>query len=124
MNTIKSYASLLIDTVWARLIFAALAGALSAFAMAPGNHWYTLITGLGLLFILQKRAKKPYHAFWIGWAFGFSYFLISLNWIGNALLVEGNDFIWAYSLAVSGLPCLLAFFTAIACYFSRKLTSN
>ncbi len=106
------------------LILMALSGLAGAFAMAPTNFWPFILLGLGALFYAQHMAAKPWKAFILGWVFGFSYFIISLSWIGNALLVEGNDFAWAWPLAVSGLPALLAFFPALACYTARKFSGQ
>ena len=60
----------------------------------------------------------------IGWCFGFGYFLGGLWWLGNALLVEADEFAWAVPLAVIGLPAFLAFFYAFAAAFARILWSD
>lgn len=49
----------------------------------------------------------------IGFLFSLGYFVAGLNWIGNALLVEGNEFRWVWPLAVIALPMLLSLFTAL-----------
>lgn len=110
-------------SLWIALVASALCGLAASLAMAPLFYWPLMIIGLGGLYLAQKNCKKPYAAFLCGWAFGFVYFVLSLRWIGNALLVEGNEYAWAYPLAISGLPALLAFFPAFACYLSRKLTA-
>lgn len=115
-DTIKSNKAL----TWGLFFVSGLAGSASAFAMAPHHLWPLLLIGIGTLFVAQVRVLKPYQAFISGWLFAFFYFLFSLSWIGNALLVEGNEYRWAWPLAVSGLPFLLAFFTAFPCYISKK----
>ena len=110
--------------LWFLIPISALCGFGAALAMAPMFYWPLMIIGLGGLYLCQKNCKKPIHAFLCGWVFGFLYFVVSLRWIGNALLVEGNEYAWAYPLAISGLPALLAFFPAIACYLARKLTKE
>jgi apolipoprotein N-acyltransferase len=52
------------------------------------------------------------------WAFG--YFLFGLNWVGNALLIDGNNFLWAWPFAVLGLPFLLSFFWAVPVTLARR----
>ncbi len=89
------------------------AGALSALAMAPYNIWVILLVGLGFLYIAVDRAHNKRQAFFTGWLFGFGYFVIGFYWIGNALLVEGNPYKWAWPLAVCGLPAVMAFYVAI-----------
>jgi apolipoprotein N-acyltransferase len=45
------------------------------------------------------------------WAFG--YFVVGLNWVGNAVLVDGNPYACAWPLALIGLPLILAIFLAV-----------
>ncbi len=45
------------------------------------------------------------------WFMGF--FTFSLSWVGNALLIDGNPYAWAYPFALLGLPLLLSLYPAI-----------
>lgn len=110
--------------IWCTLIATLVIGGLSALAMAPTHYWPLLLLGIAFLYLIQHDSHKPYHAFFFGWLFGFGYFVIGLYWIGNALLVEGNNYKWAWPLAVSGLPAILAFYPALACYLTRKFFSR
>ncbi|MCB9984019.1 MAG: apolipoprotein N-acyltransferase [Rhodospirillales bacterium] len=96
-------------------------GALASLSMAPLNGWPVLFVALPLLYAALVYSPSGKRAFALGWLFGFGYFAFSLSWIGNALLVEGNPYKWAWPLAVSGLPALLAFFPAFAALTSHKL---
>ncbi len=72
---------------------------------------------------LYRQISEPYliiHAYL--WASG--YFLFGLSWVGNALLVGGNPYAWAWPLAVIGLPLLLSFFLAILVYSINSLVST
>lgn len=106
-------------SVWVAFCWAALAGATASLGMAPHALWPMTLAGLAGLFYLQNLLSRPWQCFVAGWIFSFLYFLISLRWIGNALLVAGNDYAWAYPLAVSGLPLFLALFTALACFGAK-----
>ncbi|MCC7305165.1 MAG: apolipoprotein N-acyltransferase [Alphaproteobacteria bacterium] len=106
---------------WACLLLSFLAGSLSSCAMAPASFFPALFAGLSILYILLVHGT-PAKGFILGWLFGFGYFLFSLSWVGNALLVEGNPYAWAWPLAVAGLPLLLAFFPAFACFFARRFS--
>ncbi len=97
------------------------AGALSSFAMAPTLFWPVLFVGLSLLYMAISSAASSKVAFLYGFIFAFGYFLLSLSWVGNALLVEGNPYKWALPLAICGLPLILAPFTAAACWASKRL---
>lgn len=91
--------------------------------MAPANLWPVLFITLSLLYVLYNHSSSAKRSFVIGWFFGFGYFLFGLSWIGNALLVEGNDYKWAWPLAVMGLPVILAFFPACALGAGKKITN-
>ena len=98
-------------------------GAVSALAMAPLNFWPALFVTLSLLYLLIYNAQTIRGAALYGWGFGFGYFLCGLYWVGHALLVDGNPYIWAWPLAVSGLPALLAFFPMFACALIKASTN-
>ncbi|WP_275788011.1 apolipoprotein N-acyltransferase [Pararhizobium gei] len=68
--------------------------------------------------------KRSFPAFLVGWCFGFGYFLGGLWWLGNALLVEADEFAWALPLAVVGLPAFLALFYGFATAAARLLWSD
>lgn len=89
-------------------------GSLCALTMAPYNIWAVFLIGFGVLYWAIDRAPRKRVAFAYGWVWAFGYFVFSLYWIGNALLVEGNPYKWAWPLAVCGLPALLAFFNGFA----------
>ncbi|WP_034994720.1 apolipoprotein N-acyltransferase [Beijerinckia mobilis] len=116
-----------------RALLAFLAGASGAAAMAPLNFWPGMVfaMSMGLLLVdgaappatataaMRKTAYK--RAFWIGWIWGFGYFLAGLWWLGAAFLVEAEDFAWALPLGVIGVPMGLALFPAFGFAFARFL---
>jgi len=95
-------------------------GSLCAFAMAPYNVWGIFLFGFAVLYWAIDKAPSKRKAFAYGWLWAFGYFVFSLYWIGNALLVDGNPYQWAWPLAVCGLPALLAFFNGFACLFAKR----
>ena len=92
--------------------------------MGPLYLWYNLVIALSLLWVIFTSFSQEarWKSFVCGWLFGFGYFLDSLYWIGNALLVEGNPYQWVYPLAICGLPAGLAVFHGLATYFTRWIT--
>ncbi|MEM7620913.1 MAG: apolipoprotein N-acyltransferase [Pseudomonadota bacterium] len=103
--------------LWTSLI----CGAVSVLSLAPIYWWpvlfLTLPTLTYLLYdTLQNRTefRKPilFSAF-IGWCFGFGYFMAGLYWMASALLVEADKFAWAIPLTAL-LPASLALFYAMA----------
>jgi apolipoprotein N-acyltransferase len=117
-------------THWRRAMVAGVAGAIGALTLAPvdvfpaGFISFTLLVwlldgalarpGLG-----KWRAQGP--AFWVGWWFGFGYFVAGLWWIGAAVLVDAANFAWALPLAVIGLPAVLAIFFGLSTALAHLL---
>lgn len=95
-------------------------GGFSSLAMSPTNLWPLLFVGISIVYYLVANARTHKGAFFYGWFFGFGYFLFGLSWIGNALLVDGNPYAWAWPLAVSGLPFILSLFPALACLIAHR----
>lgn len=92
---------------------AVFAGWVAAFAMAPASYWPCLFIGLSGLYWLHSRTVNGPQAFATGFCFALGYFVTGLWWIGNALLVEGNEFAWVWPISVIGLPTLLGLFTGL-----------
>jgi apolipoprotein N-acyltransferase len=63
-------------------------------------------------------------AAWIGWSWGFGYFVAGFWWLGAAFLVEADQFAWAMPFGVLGLPAVLALFTALGCLLARLLWTS
>jgi apolipoprotein N-acyltransferase len=116
-----------------RITLAFLAGAVGAFALPPFGFFAALFLSFTILVWLIDGAtgnpaggviSRLRSAFFIGWVFGFGYFVASLWWLGNALLVEADDFAWALPFAVLGLPACLALFHGLAAALARILWSD
>ena len=110
---------------WRRAAVAAAAGAASALAMPPFHGWPVLALTLPFAVWLidgaaaTSRLRSALVAGWIGWCFGFGYFLAGLWWIGSAFLVDADVFGWLMPFAVAGLPTLLGGFTAAGFALAR-----
>lgn len=104
------------------LVAAFAAGTASSFAMPPYGFFPLLFLGVSFLYVLTALSVSLLNSFLFGWFFGFGYFVAGLYWIGNALLIEGNPYIWAWPLAVCGLPFVLAFFCGFATLLARKFS--
>lgn len=114
---------------WRRRLLAWSAGALGALAMPPFGLWPVLALSFAALVILIDGTRGPLRerlaaAAGIGWWFGFGYFLASLWWIGDALLVEADVFGWLLPFAVIAMPAGLALFTALGTALARLLWSR
>ncbi|MFB2549861.1 apolipoprotein N-acyltransferase [Ensifer soli] len=116
-----------------RCLVGFLAGLLAVLALPPVDLFLAPFVSFTLLVFLIDGAsgdpdggalRRLLPSLLLGWAFGFGYFLGGLWWLGNALLVEAEDFAWALPLAVLGLPALLALYFAFAVTLARLLWSD
>lgn len=98
-------------------------GHLAAYGMGPFYAWPVMAICLSAFWVNLTRlaTEKSWQSWANGFLFGFGFFVSSLWWIGNALLVGGNDFKWAYPLAVCGLPILFALYPMLACGLTRLI---
>jgi apolipoprotein N-acyltransferase len=121
-------ASVTLSAGWKRFVIAIVAGALAALMLAPFS---ILLVGFIsfpiLIWLIDGATGNPdrgvllrlWPAFFIGWSFGFGYFVASLWWIANSMLVEADQFAWAVPLASLGLPAFLAIYYGLATAVSR-----
>jgi apolipoprotein N-acyltransferase len=118
---------------WRRRGIAFAAGAVSTLAMPPFFAFPVLwLTFPVLVWLIDGavaetrsgRIRRLRPAFAIGWWFGFGYFLASLWWIGNAFLVEADQFAWLMPLAVIVFPAALALFWGLGVAVAQALWSE
>ena len=100
-------------------------GAIAAAAFAPVFAFPALAVGFtGLLWLLDgcARAPRPARArFWLGWWFGFGYFVPGLYWIALSLLTDAARFWWLVPFCVLGVPAGLALFPALGIWVASSL---
>jgi len=103
-----------------KVFLAWLAGCLCALGLPPFNLFPILWLSFPLLGILLSGTAKTSHAFWLGWCFGFGYFLVGLYWIAAALFVAIKQFYWLLPFTIAGLPAMLALYYGIATLLWRR----
>lgn len=101
-----------------------LSGVGLSFIQAPYYQWFLIFPCFGALYFFYSTAKTSGQAFLLGFVFALGYFIFGLHWIGYALLVEGNEYRWAWPLAVLALPALLSLFTALYVAIAHILFPN
>lgn len=118
---------------WQRALTAFAAGALAVLAQAPFDLFAVCFVSFPILvWLLDSAVGEPSAGFLrrlgpsfaTGWWFGFGYFVAGLWWVGNALLVEAENFAWALPLAIVALPAGLALFYGLAAALARLLWSD
>ena len=101
---------------WRRFFLALLLGVGAALALPPLNLWPLMFAIvpiiLSLLENIPKRALRS--SFFLGWSFGFGYFLFAFHWIGFAFLVDKKDYLWMMPFAVGGLSAAMAIYWGLA----------
>jgi apolipoprotein N-acyltransferase len=101
-------------TGWRRYLYAVLMGVIAAAALPPVDLTPLLLVSFPALVWLSDAVTRRDAAFFLGWSFGFGFFVGGLYWIGAALLVDIDAFWWLMPFAVLGIPAGLAIFTGAA----------
>jgi apolipoprotein N-acyltransferase len=96
------------------VLYAFLAGAVSAFAFEPVGWWPLMLIAIALLCEFLDREKSLARSLLIGWAFGFGQFVVGLNWIATAFTFQANMPAWLGWVAVVLLSLYLAIYPALA----------
>ena len=96
------------------VLYALIAGAVSAFAFEPVGWWPLLLVAIAALCELLDRTKSLGRSLLLGWAFGFGQFVIGLNWIATSFTYQSNMPPWLGWVAVVLLSIYLAVYPAIA----------
>lgn len=118
---------------WRACLVAFASGALATLTQAPFDFFAAGFVAFPILvWLLDGLAASPRArllgrlrpAFALGWWFGFGYFLAGLWWIGNAVMVEGDQYAWALPFAVVGIPILMSFFYGFATALARLFWSD
>ncbi len=89
-------------------------GSLSVLALAPFYILPILFITISSFLLLHDQCRSLRHGFWLGWWYGFGFFLCGLYWISYALFVDIAGFWWVIPFAVTGLPVLLSTFWGVA----------
>ena len=96
------------------VLYALIAGAVSAFAFEPVGWWPLLPIAFAALCELLDRNRSLGRSFALGWAFGFGQFAVGLNWIATSFTYQSNMPAWLGWVAVILLSIYLAVYPMIA----------
>jgi apolipoprotein N-acyltransferase len=101
-----------------RLAVAGGIGAAGALAFEPYRAFpLLLLSYAGLMLLLDGAARGEHRlrdGWWIGWSYGFGFFLLGLYWVGYAFLVDAQAHAWELPFVAVLLPGGLALFFAAA----------
>ena len=91
-------------------------GIFSSFSLPPYNFFLLNFITFPLFFlIIKKYNNKKISLIFLGWSFGFGYFLSSLYWISYSLTFE-DVFKKFIPFTIIFIPLILSIFTALATY--------
>ncbi len=100
------------------LLTCLLLGILTSFSLPPYNLFFiNFFTLPVLLYILVNYVDKKAISFFVGWVFGFGYFISNLYWITNSLTYDVNfKFIIPFALIL--IPLFLGIFYGLVTFLS------
>jgi apolipoprotein N-acyltransferase len=108
-----------------KLALAFCSGVGSAFAFAPYYVFSLFIVSFCFLIYLLFRSNSCKESFWIGWVFGFGYFLGGLYWIAYPLIFYFLDqFWWLIPFAIIFIPAILALYCGVCASILHKFNSG
>lgn len=117
----KLTAFLLSITGWKRQICVFLCGALTSFALPPFYltpvsflTFPVFVILLDAIYAIPNLKKRLLISALTCGNFGFGYFVCSLWWTSNALLIDPITYAWTIPFVVFGLPAYLALYWAFA----------
>ncbi len=96
------------------VLYAFLAGAVSAFAFEPTAWWPLLLVAFAALCEITDRSKSLWRGMLCGWAFGVGQFAVGLNWIATAFTFQSAMPPWLGWVAVVVVSFYLAIYPALA----------
>ncbi len=89
------------------------AGAFCALAFAPFHFFIAAPISLTLFYWLLEKTEQKKPTFWLGFCYGFGYFLAGNYWIAISLLVDAAKFFWLIPFALTLIPSALALYVAV-----------
>ncbi len=98
------------------------AGSLCNLAFAPLHFFPALFISVPIFYFFCNQSKNLKENFYLGWSYGFGYFLAGIYWIAISLLVDAASFAWLIPFAVILIPAVLAlYFAAVALLYKAVL---
>ena len=109
---------------WKRCATLFVLGAFLTLSFAPFFFWQSAVISLTLLLLFIEKADAPKQAFKDGWWFGWGHFSAGLYWFAHALLTDAEQFAWLIPFAIFGIPAVLAIYTGLTTYLSKRIAKT
>jgi apolipoprotein N-acyltransferase len=88
-------------------------GLLLGLTTAPIYAFPLLFISFPLILHILSFVQNRKEAFWLGFLYGFGFFLTSTYWVAFSFLVAGDSYAWATPLIILIVPSFFAFYIAI-----------
>lgn len=99
-------------------------GALAALALPPVHAVPVLLVAIPGLLAMLGTAMSWKRAFWVGFAWGWGFFVAGLYWITEAILTDVAHFWWLVPIAVPALALPLAVFVAVPAVLAARVRAG
>jgi len=109
----------MIKKIQNKFLLALFAGALCALGFAPFHFFIATIISVAIFwFLLEVKCDSLKEAAWLGFSYGFGYFVAGIYWVAISMLVDAEKFAWLIPFSLTLLPGFLALYHAglAACY--------
>ena len=117
INQTNKYKNLL---KFKKYLFIFLTGVFASISLPPLSFFpIVFLISIPLFYLVKSKNLKD--AFLIGYFLAFGWFLVSLYWISNAILVGGEEFIWMIPFVFIGFPAFLSVFWGLAFFFTNLI---
>ena len=99
-----------------KYLFIFFTGAFASLSLPPISFFpIVFLITIPLFYLVNSKNFKD--AFLIGYFLAFGWFLVSLYWISNAILVGGEESFWMIPFVFIGFPSFLSIFWGLAFFF-------
>ena len=98
-------------------------GSIASASLPPLSIFpFIFLISIPIFYFCENQNSKI--AFLIGFFTALGWFVASLYWLSNSLVVGGQQFLWMIPFIFLGFPALLSIFWGLAFYFSILCLSN
>lgn len=100
-------------------------GSIAVLSLAPFNIFFALIISLtGFFLLLETVINSAKKSFWLGFSYGFGYFVFGLYWISISLLVDFAKFFWLIPFAITLIPACLSVYFGVTTLLYQKICNK
>ena len=107
-----------------KYLLAIIFGAFASLSFAPFHFFIAAVISVSVLYVLLEDEHSAKDIFFIGFWYGFGYFLSGVYWIAISLLVDASKFAWLIPFALTLIPAVLALYIAFFALTYKSLVKR